>query len=731
MNRLFHLSLRSVVLACSILMAACGGGLPPLSLTTGSLPHATAGIAYNQALQATGGLPPYTWTLANGGAPPAGLALTSNGTVVGSPTAGGNFSFSVQVADSRNPRSTANGKVTMTVVVPPLSVSTTSLPNGTVDTPYSHALQATGGVPPYGWTISSGSLPSWASLNSQGVLAGFPNAAGTSNFTVTVADAETPALTANQALSITSVPGAGANNSELKGHYAFLFSGFDDATGKGEAVAGSFTADGVGNIINGLQDINGSSGPTLNVPFTGTYNIGTDNRGAFTIETSSGTKTYACVIGALSGGIATNGRFIEFDDTSGTNGQRGSGILRLQDTTAFSLASITGPYAFGLVGREGSGARSAIVGSFSADGKGNLPSGVADESIAGTATNPTLTGSYSAPSTSNGRGMLTLSPTGSSSWNLSVYVVSSGDLLGITTDADSSSGLHTGSMLSQKSTSFTNSSFNAPAILYDSGADLSSQQPPSAEIGILSPDGNGSLQATLDQNAGGVISQNVSFAATYAVTSIGRVTVNGWRASNTSPARYLYLVDANKAFYLDSGPAVGFGFVEPQAAAPSGGFTNASLSGAFLSSTVPPSLGTLPDASAQGTLDGASAFSETVDVSSSTGLVVGQITRGAYSIGTNGRGTVTSLTTSGIVAILLLAVLSLLVALLCAPKWRHQPALRPTFGLIILLALILASVDGCVFSKPELVFYVISSKKFVLIDQSKSNTTPTVAIFEQ
>src|SRR5712692_1804968 len=98
---------------------------------------------------------------------------------------------------------------------------------------------------------------------------------------------------------------------------AFLFNGFDDTTGSQVAVAGSFTADGKGNITTGVEDENGPSGPTLNLLFTGTYNIGSDNRGAFTISTASGTKTYALVLSSISSGVAQKARFVEFDDTTG------------------------------------------------------------------------------------------------------------------------------------------------------------------------------------------------------------------------------------------------------------------------------------------------------------------------------------------------------------------------------------------------------------------------------
>ena len=115
------------------------------------------------------------------------------------------------------------------------------------------------------------------------------------------------------AISVSS--STGTNDSELKGHYAFLFGGFDDATGGELAIAGSFTADGAGNITAGVEDSNGPGGSTQNIPFTGTFNIGGDNRGAFTLQTASGTQTFAVVAGGINGGVASRGRFIRFDDT--------------------------------------------------------------------------------------------------------------------------------------------------------------------------------------------------------------------------------------------------------------------------------------------------------------------------------------------------------------------------------------------------------------------------------
>ncbi|MGA9767807.1 MAG: NBR1-Ig-like domain-containing protein, partial [Blastocatellia bacterium] len=75
-----------------------GGGPGPLSVVTSSLAGGTVGSAYSQTLSATGGTPPYTWSLLSGGLPP-GLILTPTGTIAGLPTTSGTFNFSVQVAD--------------------------------------------------------------------------------------------------------------------------------------------------------------------------------------------------------------------------------------------------------------------------------------------------------------------------------------------------------------------------------------------------------------------------------------------------------------------------------------------------------------------------------------------------------------------------------------------------------------------------------------------------------
>ena len=74
-------------------------------------------------------------------------------------------------------------------VVSLLKITTASLPGGSLGTAYSATLAATGGTPPYSWTIFSGSLPTGLTLNgATGVISGTPTAAGSATFTIQVVD---------------------------------------------------------------------------------------------------------------------------------------------------------------------------------------------------------------------------------------------------------------------------------------------------------------------------------------------------------------------------------------------------------------------------------------------------------------------------------------------------------------------------------------------------------------
>src|SRR5205823_2729323 len=92
------------------------------------------------------------------------------------------------------------GSTVLTVQASPVAITTTALPNGSLNVAYSSTLSANGGSTPYGWSITSGSLPTGLTLTSaSGVISGTPSVTGTFSFTTRVNDSSSPAQTATKA----------------------------------------------------------------------------------------------------------------------------------------------------------------------------------------------------------------------------------------------------------------------------------------------------------------------------------------------------------------------------------------------------------------------------------------------------------------------------------------------------------------------------------------------------
>ena len=186
----------SVSKGLSIVITGPGAG--PLTVTTTTLPSAAVGQSYSQTLAATGGTPPYQWA-AGAGFPTVLTLDASTGTVSGTPTAAGNFSFLVQVTDSAKASST--GTLSLTINNSPLSITTQGpIFSGTVGVPYVQMFQASGGNPPYAWAVSSGNAGGLTLDPASGDLQGTPQTAGTFSFTIRATDRS--AATATQSFSL-------------------------------------------------------------------------------------------------------------------------------------------------------------------------------------------------------------------------------------------------------------------------------------------------------------------------------------------------------------------------------------------------------------------------------------------------------------------------------------------------------------------------------------------------
>jgi hypothetical protein len=174
---------------------------PPLTIRTESLPNATQGLSYNARLEAAGGVGPYSWSI-DAGVLPDGLAISAEGVITGRATSPGATTFTVRLKDSLGTSSTKSLFIIVVPPPPPLVIQTVQLPETTAERPYSQSLQATGGVPPYTWSIASGSLGAGLNISADGNISGTPTTAGTSVFVVRVMDSAQQTSTRTLAINI-------------------------------------------------------------------------------------------------------------------------------------------------------------------------------------------------------------------------------------------------------------------------------------------------------------------------------------------------------------------------------------------------------------------------------------------------------------------------------------------------------------------------------------------------
>jgi large repetitive protein len=161
-------------------------------ITSSPLPTGVTDKTYSQVLAASGGTPPYIWSISAGTLPP-GLTLdSSTGAINGIPTTRAVFNFTAQVTD--NAKATSSKALSIEITgsgsTPPPTITTGSpLADGTVGLRYEQSLVATDGSPPYSWSITAGALPGGLVLDSpSGLISGTPSTSGTFSFTVQVVD---------------------------------------------------------------------------------------------------------------------------------------------------------------------------------------------------------------------------------------------------------------------------------------------------------------------------------------------------------------------------------------------------------------------------------------------------------------------------------------------------------------------------------------------------------------
>jgi large repetitive protein len=168
-----------------------------LTVIATPLPDGAVGAAYSASLApaASGGLPPYTWTVTG---LPVELTASSAGVISGTPAANGALSLNATVKDSAG--ATASGTFTLKVAPATLVITTAAMPNGVVGVAYALTFASSGGATPIRWSASG--LPAGVVVSTDGVVSGTPTAPGPATITVSAADALGTTVSKTFAISV-------------------------------------------------------------------------------------------------------------------------------------------------------------------------------------------------------------------------------------------------------------------------------------------------------------------------------------------------------------------------------------------------------------------------------------------------------------------------------------------------------------------------------------------------
>ncbi len=424
----------------------------------------------------------------------------------------------------------------------------------------------------------------------------------------------------------------------LSGNYTFSINGFNSAGPV--LLAGSFVADGSGNISSGVLDLNSAGGaPHANVSFKGTYSLQPNGLGTMSITpTLNKPMTFSIAVSA-----AGDGRLIlNNESNSYLPSTWGTGTIRLQNPSAFSLQQIAGNFASGFSGVDPSLNRFAGAGVYGIDQTGRL-AGFVDTNDNGVVSNSLPTAaSLTAPDPTSGRGTAMFITSGvTTHWVY--YVTTANDLAFLSIDPiNSPANLLQETVLRQGLASFANSSLSGVSVLRSSGIAQSqdgrkkapSAGAPDVVLGLLTTDGNGGGSASIDQNDGGTLTQQQTSTGNYSVATNGRVTLTGF-GSNTPPV--FYLVNKNQAFLVGQDNTVASGYVEPQSGLP---FSTASVIGEYWGGSIMPATAAVTDSVTGAFADGNGNLTGTTSTSGpgGTGSVPVSAT---YSVDATGRITLT------------------------------------------------------------------------------------------
>jgi len=469
----------------------------------------------------------------------------------------------VAVADTKQTAS-----VTITVNGTPTITPITLFP-ANQNIAYGAGVTVTGGLGPYTWAVTSGTLPAGLSLNGSTTqtigITGTPTAIGSSTFTLTVTDANSGKASIVLTLSVNEKTAC-----LLQGHYSYVFVGFKNQLPVVRAGAFNVGVDGTMSGVADYKDANGAR--VADAESQGLCKTTTQNRGTLKMVSTNTTETFDFGVAAT----LSKGHMQEDDGSAVV----GSAQFFQQDTSAFSQTILAGDYSFGLVGSDGASGRLGVVGRLTLSPSGTIANGQADTNSASSVAAAPVSGSWGAPD-ANGRGTATLAVNGLS-LPIAYYVVDANTLFVVSNDTAKTTPRLAGRMSRQLSPNgFDASALSGPSIVSLFGTSLVQGLPAGTfATGRLSGALAGSVSLLLDTaDRGTPLVTNSYTGVPYTVAANGRGTL---AINAVTPARnfVFYLSSPGNGYILESGSTFGnFGFLDAQIGVPFTSYSGADYVG--------------------------------------------------------------------------------------------------------------------------------------------------------
>ena len=412
------------------------------------------------------------------------------------------------------------------------------------------------------------------------------------------------------------------SNASLQGHYVLRLRG---SSGSSPYFAtGSFSADGIGGISNAVFDFNDLALPVANTPFTASYSIGADGRGALNIVYGSDQIEWRFVMIS-----ADSARLTAFGD-----GDSGSGSLERQDPASFS-AGLSGPFVFCYDGVTPGNKPLVAAGMFTAGGSGSFTNGIQDFNDNGVSpANATiLTGTYGPVNTTTGRGVMSIT-IDTQTTEYAYYMISAEAFIFSSTSAGK--GM-IGLALRQSAGPFSNASLIGNSVMTFTGGNPATAPTLAFGLGRFTSNGNGVLSNGLqDVDSFGGTRSNSTFTGSYTISSNGRGTASVVRSGATDYL-VMYMIAPRRAFFIAKDfYLASSGQINPQIGLP---FNTSSIGGSFGFSLRGTQLGLSTDISGQLTIDGnTGTLSGLADMEKAGTPTEAVAVTGTFTIGSDGRG---------------------------------------------------------------------------------------------